>query len=156
MSRGRRKRERKKQPPPQQIAPIQGPPEQQMRFVATATSYSGPIPPPEMLERFNELIPRGAHRILKMAEKQQDHRHKLEEKVITSDIRRSWGGLAAGLVVAIVSIALGCTLVFNGHDAAGTTIATATVVGLVTAFLTGTSRRKQERAEKAQNLMKSQ
>lgn len=154
MSRGRRKRERKKHSSPQPISPIPGPPEQQMRFVATATSYSGPIPPPEALERFNEIIPKGAHRILRMAEKQQNHRHQLETKVITSDIRRSWGGLIAGLLVALVSISFGCSLVYHGHDTAGTTIATATVVALVTAFLKGTSQRQQERAEKAQALAK--
>ena len=40
--------------------------------------YAGPIPPPAMLKEFNEIIPDGANRILKMAEVQVAHRHSLE------------------------------------------------------------------------------
>jgi uncharacterized membrane protein len=152
MARGRRKKNRQPKPrSPQPILPTppgSSPPE--MQFIATATSYAGPIPPPDALERFNQIIPKGAHRILRMAEKQQAHRHELETKVITSDIRRSWGGLIAGLVVAIVSITLGFLLVREGHDVAGTTVATTTVIGLVATFLKGSTERRQERAEKRQ------
>ena len=155
MSKGRRKKQSARQHPPQPIVPLpEGLPSPEMRFVATASSYSGPIPPPEALEKFNQIIPKGAHRILRMAEKQQAHRHALETKVITSEIRRSWGGLAAGLVMAIVIVSFSFVLVREGHDTAGTTLATATVVGLVATFLRGTTQRQQERAEKMRAVTK--
>lgn len=93
MAKGRRKKNRKprQSPPPLIVPAAQGTSAAGVQFVATATSYSGPIPPPDVLERFNQIIPKGAHRILKMAEKQQAHRHALETKVISSDIKRSWG-----------------------------------------------------------------
>lgn len=120
MAKGRRKKNQKaRQPPPQSIVPAAQESLAGMQFVATATSYSGPIPPPDALERFNQIIPKGAHRILKMAEKQQAHRHALEAKVIASDIKRSWGSLIAGVVVALVSIFLGFLLIREGHDGAG-------------------------------------
>ena len=52
-------------------------------------SFSGPLPPPEILERFNDVGPGAAERIIKMAEEQFAHRVYLEKNVIGSDIERS-------------------------------------------------------------------
>lgn len=49
-------------------------------------SYAGPIPPPAMLARYNEVLPGAAERILKMAEEQSSHRQYLEKAVVNSDI----------------------------------------------------------------------
>ena len=35
-----------------------------------AEHYSGPLPPPQMLEQYNRAVPNGAERIMAMAEKQ--------------------------------------------------------------------------------------
>ena len=42
--------------------------------------YSGPIPHPNILKQFEEVIPGSADRILKMAEKEQEHRHEFEKE----------------------------------------------------------------------------
>lgn len=42
--------------------------------------YSGPLPPPEHLERYNLLDPSFAARIIAMAEKEQAQRHDLEQQ----------------------------------------------------------------------------
>ena len=72
----------------------------------------------------------------------------LETTVINSDIRRSWGGLAAGLVVALVGMACGTWLISNGHDWAGSAIVTADLVGLVSVFVYGQHSRRAERRER--------
>ncbi len=51
--------------------------------------FSGPLPHPDILQRFNDIVPGAAERILKMAEGQFEHRTALEKKVIESDIARS-------------------------------------------------------------------
>ena len=38
------------------------------------THHSGPLPPPEVLEKYNSAVTNGADRIMLMAEKQQEHR----------------------------------------------------------------------------------
>lgn len=54
-----------------------------LQFLAvTVKSHSGPISPPEDLVDYNSIIPNGADRIMKMAEKQKDHRIAIEKKVI--------------------------------------------------------------------------
>lgn len=52
----------------------------------SVTAYSGPIPPPESLEKYEQVVPGSAERILAMAEKEQEHRHKTEDKQ-TSDYK---------------------------------------------------------------------
>ena len=42
-------------------------------------AFSGPIPPPDLLEKYNNIIPNGADRILAMAEQQQAHRQFMEK-----------------------------------------------------------------------------
>ena len=42
--------------------------------------FSGPIPPPQVLKQYEEIIPGAGERILAMAEKEQDHRHGLVER----------------------------------------------------------------------------
>lgn len=39
----------------------------------SSMTYEGPIPPAPMMAEFDRIIPNGADRIMKMAEKQQDH-----------------------------------------------------------------------------------
>ena len=47
-----------------------------------AMSHSGPLPDPESLGHYNEIITNGADRIMAMAENQQQHRIFIEKKVI--------------------------------------------------------------------------
>jgi hypothetical protein len=66
-----------------------------------ATHWSGPLPPPSELEKIDQIIPGGADRLLRMAEKEQTHR--------IEDARRGqylgWS-LAAGAVIAAAVVSL--------------------------------------------------
>ena len=48
----------------------------------SAVEFSGPIPPPSVLQKYNDVCPGCAERILTMAEKEADHRRRMEEEVI--------------------------------------------------------------------------
>lgn len=50
------------------------------------TAHSGPLPAPETLEGYEEVLPGAAERILRMAEKQQDGRLDLEARQLDADI----------------------------------------------------------------------
>ncbi len=49
---------------------------QQIREIST---FSGPLPPPEVIEHYNKIIPNGADRLLEMVELQSEHRRACEE-----------------------------------------------------------------------------
>ena len=58
---------------------------QQNQLQAINVDYSGPIPPPDMLKGYNEIMPGLVDRIVITAEKQSIHRQSMEHKVINSD-----------------------------------------------------------------------
>ena|SRR5712671_5092741 len=50
-----------------------------MQRVVQGEAFSGPIPPPDLLNKYNEAIPDGADRIMKMAEEEQRQMHRLQK-----------------------------------------------------------------------------
>jgi uncharacterized membrane protein len=82
-------------------------------------TFSGPLPPPEILGQYNEIVPGLADRIVKMAESQSSHRQKLESRVVWFDGIRTMFGLIFGLVVALAGIVGGAELILGGHSLTG-------------------------------------
>lgn len=125
-----------------------------LQSVATVSSlqvsqtYSGPIPPPDLLRKYDEVVPGAARSILDSWVRQCDHRIRLESRVVTSDILRSWAGLACGFVVALVALVGGGYLIVSGHEISGAVLSTSALAGLVGTFIYGTESRKRERLER--------
>ena len=64
---------------------------------------AGPLPPPEAFQRYEEILPGAAERILKMAEKQAEHRQRLEEKIVNAEIRDARLGLIFGFLIGLTT-----------------------------------------------------
>ena len=121
-------------------------------FSAEMRSYSGPIPPPDLLKQYDEIAPGTALRIIAMSEKQSEHRMSLEKQVVTSGITRSWIGLVFEFLIACIFAGAGVWVASMGHPGAGATIATVSVASLVGVFVTGTLSQRSERIEKAKTM----
>ena len=115
---------------------------------ATKTTFSGPLPHPEVLEYYNKIIPNGADRITAMAERQAMHRQELEKKAIQSEITDSRIGLWLGFIVALAGIGAGTACILNGYQIAGSILGGAPVTGLVGVFVYGSRQRRKERETK--------
>ncbi len=107
-------------------------------------SHSGPLPDAETLIQYNSVIPNGADRIMKMAEKQQDHRMSMESKVIESQNKQSGLGQLFGLIIGLVGIGCGTFLAYSGETTVGGIIAGGTVVSLVSVFVIGKKRQSSK------------
>lgn len=98
--------------------------------------WSGPLPPPAELERFDQIIPGGADRLLRMAEKEQVHR--------IDDVRRDqylgWS-LATGAVVAAAVVSL-C----HGPWQVSVALVGIPVLGAVQALIQGRKEKSARRA----------
>ena len=66
--------------------------------------FNGPIPPAEELEKYSDIIPDGANRIMLMAEQQAQHRIELEKMVINNDISNSRLGMVFGFILQFATI----------------------------------------------------
>jgi uncharacterized membrane protein len=100
-------------------------------------SFSGPIPPPEILEKYNKVTPNGGERIMQMAEKQLEHRTHLEDYVIKEELNQSKRGQIFGFVLAIVVLLFVLILSILGHEMVASILGGTTMIGLVAVFVIG-------------------
>lgn len=78
---------------------IQGPPTQTQQI---EMMWSGPLPPPQVLASFNDIVPNGAERIIAAWEKETAHRHKMDMRTSTESIL----GKVFALVFVITALAI--------------------------------------------------
>lgn len=117
-----------------------------------SSTFSGPLPPPDILARYNDALPDGAERIIALAERQAAHRMALESRVVDADIKRSNLGLGAGLLVALAGLFASFLMVDRGNAVAGAVVASLDLAGLVAVFVYGTVSRRSERQQRAKVL----
>ena len=115
---------------------------------ATYTEISGPIPPPQILQQYNAIVPNAAERILSMAEKQSDHRMNLERKVIDSNVVKSYLGMAAGTLIALYGLYVAKEIAISGNPATAGIIATLDIGGLIWVAVNNTRTQKKEREKR--------
>ena len=115
------------------------------RTIKTASTFSGPLPPPSILGDYNEILADGAERIMKMAENQSSHRIDLEKYAIKEELRQSKNGQIFGFILAILGMLIAFGLAYLGHDTVAGIFGTTTIVGLVTIFVIGKRKQKPEK-----------
>jgi uncharacterized membrane protein len=71
-------------------------------------TFNGPLPPPEVLAGYNDALPNGADRIVKLAEEQAAHRRRLESR-----------GQLLLFAFAVVALVGGIVLIALGESAGG-------------------------------------
>ena len=106
--------------------------------------YCGPIPPPDLLHHYNQIIPGAAERILQMAEAEATHRHEIERGVLAAQQEAEsnrYRETSMGQRYAIMAVALDFSIVayslYLHMEKTAMTIATSTIVGLAMAFVAG-------------------
>ncbi|MDR0368014.1 MAG: DUF2335 domain-containing protein [Bacteroidales bacterium] len=120
--------------------------ENKRQIVAASQHYSGPIPDPESLAKYEQIMPGAAERILRMAENEAKNRHKNENRLTKSYLITT----ILGIIFAFSSVVLICGLVYYalkcgfGTEAAGIAVgAIASVAGVFMFFKR--SNRKNEK-----------
>lgn len=113
--------------------------------------FSGPLPLPAHLEKYNEILPGAAERIMAMAEAQSKHRREMETKSIDSDISRSKLGLWFGFIIGTLGLSLGAFLMYAGKLLEGGLLGGGTLASLVWVFIYGSRQRRLERESRSQH-----
>jgi uncharacterized membrane protein len=126
-----------------------------MRIQAMMRSFSGPIPPPEALERYNNVLPGAAERIIAMAESQHQHRQSLERHVIESNVSAQKLGTVLGFIVAMTVVLGGMYLVHEGKSTAGLAAILTALASLVGVFLYSKHEQQKDLAKKTEALASS-
>lgn len=120
--------------------------------VSMRKTHIGPLPDPETLTEYSEIIPNGAERIMQMAEKQLDHRMKMENKVIGGQMLQSNIGQFLAFLIGIAALVASTYCIINGYEWSGSLIGIGGLTGLVTAFIKGRSQQESNLKEKRPNV----
>ena len=118
--------------------------------VAISQQFSGPLPPPEILAKYEQILPGAADRIIKMAESQQSHRQRLEQKVIESNTSAQKWGVACGFILAMTAVCGGIWLSLRGMSGTGLTTIIGALAALVGVFVYGKSAQDKQLKKKSE------
>ncbi len=77
----------------------------------TLEMTSGPLPAPEQLAKYDEVVPGAADRIIAMAESNQTHRQENESKIINEELKFNERGQIYGFAITAGLIAAACYMV---------------------------------------------
>lgn len=111
-------------------------------------THSGPLPDPATLSEYSAIIPNGAERIMQMAEKQLDHRMRMENKVIGGQMMQSNLGQIFAFLIGIAALSASTYCIVSGYEWSGSIIGLGGLTGLVTAFIKGRSQQEKSLEEK--------
>ena len=114
-----------------------------------ARTWVGPIPPPEVIGEYNNIVPGSAEKIIEQALSQTSHRISIEKYMIKHNVRRAYWGQIYGFIIAFFGLSLGGFLIYKGHDFAGAILAGVTLCGMVTVFVIGREQRQKDVQEKS-------
>lgn len=133
---------------PETPAPV--PPEQpRARPTTTAkitefrAEFLGPLPPPQLLEHYERVLPGLADRIVAMAEAQSRHRQGLERRVTWARSRGETLGQILAFVLAMTIVGGSVWLISIGRSIEGVIALVGEIAALSAIFIYG--RRSQQR-----------
>lgn len=106
-------------------------------IVVTHQQFSGPLPPPEVMDRYNQIIPGAAERILAMAEQDAIHQREIENAAITFKAEEVKRGQQYGFGIGVFAFTTCIVAILLGLEKAAIVIGGTTVIGLVSVFVTG-------------------
>lgn len=96
-----------------------------------STRFQGPLPPPAVLVDYDQALPGLGERIVRMAEKEGDHRRSIERSLL----HLSGWGLASAFTLSIVALAGGFVLLWQGKTLGGLAPVVLALGGLITTFI---------------------
>lgn len=119
------------------------------------------IPPPDLLEQYDRLVPGAAARLIQLAQEEAMHRHQIEEMTARAHIdtarreqeiaelsalnqsRSNRGGRLAGVLIALISIASCCFLALQNQTAVAIALTAVPSAAVIRAFLNGRRKRSE-------------
>lgn len=111
-------------------------------------THIGPLPDPDTLGEYSAIIPNGAERIMQMAEKQLEHRMKMENKVVSGQMSQSNIGQFLAFFIGIAALSASTYCIVNGFEWSGSIIGIGGLTGLVTAFIKGRENQEKDLEDK--------
>lgn len=98
-------------------------------------SHRGPLPPPAQLKAYDQAIPGLGERIVLMAEKEQAHRHTMNNTAVMQSLQSRRLGMWLGFILSVLAIISGILMVLIGGSPWGIAAILGPLPVLVGAFV---------------------
>ena len=112
----------------------------------TVPLYSGPIPSPATLARYEKAVPGAADRIMTIAERELAQQQTIEMAAISNAARRGLAWLGLWIVIALAGLMLAGVLTVLGQPVLGFAVAMLAITAFTGALAYGTRPRSKDRA----------
>lgn len=100
-------------------------------------AYRGPVPDAEDMQKYKSVDPTFPERFVRIAEREQEHRHGLDSNDQKNDYDLKKSGQNKAFYALIVLLAVVLALVFMKETTVAGILAGTTIVGVVGMFITG-------------------
>jgi len=97
--------------------------------------FAGPLPHPKHLEEYERVLPGSAERVFSMAEREQAHRHGVEDRAMNIEESLGKRGQVFGLIIVLAAFGISLWLGLADHEIAAAVIGGAGLTTLVGLFL---------------------
>jgi len=114
---------------------------------------SGPLPPPQTLERYDKVVPGGAERIVGWVEEQSSHRQTLERLRLEGDLANERRGQWFALTITLATLGASAFLIQQGNDVSGLALILTELALIVGIFVYGRESQKREREKARKDLL---
>lgn len=118
------------------------------QITITQQEFSGPLPHPDILARYESVVPGAAQRIIRMAEVQQGHRIQSERRGLVGMIARTLLGQIFGLLIGLSGIGGAVYVAVKGPTIVGPLFGAflggGTLYSLVKVFIVGSQQESIE------------
>lgn len=106
--------------------------QQQQQVVSQVfQQFSGPLPMPQLLQGYDDVVPGAAERIMRLAEDEATHRRLTD----LAFIRYRTRSMVVAAILAILALGGGIYLAATGHSVTGLVLILTEIGALVTVFL---------------------
>ncbi len=127
----------------------------------TSELFRGPLPPPNILAGYEDIVPGCAKQIIDDMLNESLHRRAMEDKSLNSAIIYTKDGLKKGFIISLVGLIGGCIIVIGGIAIGGTGATVASVIsgtlisgGSIVSIVSKLVDGKQSAKEKAKSDIK--
>lgn len=118
---------------------------QNQQLTVAAKISSGPLPSPEILQRYDTISPGAAGRIIAMAEDNNRHLQSMDKMYMSASYQERSRGQWFGLLIGLATLATSAYGFHLGYAKEAAWLGGTTVVGLVSVFVIG--RLKKQSSE---------
>jgi uncharacterized membrane protein len=124
--------------------------EKTIQVAQYADFFQGPLPHPNLLRQYNDIVPGFAQEVTNAMIQQSQHRREIEKLVIQSKIDQAKRGQYIAAFVTTLFVGLGTYMVKTGHPTEAAVIVGINLTALIGVFITNKESQRKELKEKAE------